>query len=302
MSVSCLSGIIPPVPTCFTAEGKFDRENQSRLIDFLIDSDVDGLFFLGSAGEFAAMSEKQRKEVAEFCIHHVKGRKPVLIGTGYTGTAPAIGLSLHAQEFGADYVVVINPFYHLLSDAALFSHYQLISSELHIPVLIYNFPALTGQSVPVSVITRLACECPAIVGLKDTVNAMTHIRETLHSVKPLRHDFAVFAGYDENLLGTLILGGDGAIAASANFAPQLMCGIFRAWQRGDYAHAISLHQQVTNLAGLYEAHLPFHAALKFAISQMAINIPTHVLPPAEVLETHHKEMVLLILKAFSANE
>lgn len=219
MNLPCLNGVIPPVPTCFTAEGKFDQESQARLIDFLIDSDVDGLFFLGSAGEFSAMSERLRCDVAHFCTRHVNGRKPVLIGTGHTGTHTAIALSLHAQECGADYVVVVNPFYHLLSDSALFDHYRLISAELSISVLLYNFPALTGQSIPVSVITRLAGECSNIVGIKETVESMTHIRDTIQTVKPQRGEFAVFAGYDDNLLETLILGGDGAIPASANFAP-----------------------------------------------------------------------------------
>ncbi|MDK8008649.1 dihydrodipicolinate synthase family protein, partial [Escherichia coli] len=80
------SGIIPPVPTLFDEHEQLDRLAMSRLIDHLIASDVDGLFFLGSAGEFAHMSDSLRQEVMQFCLEYVAGRKPVLVGISCPGT------------------------------------------------------------------------------------------------------------------------------------------------------------------------------------------------------------------------
>ncbi|MFP2504677.1 dihydrodipicolinate synthase family protein [Enterobacteriaceae bacterium RIT711] len=289
------SGVIPPVPTLFDAHGEFDGVAQAILIEHLVSSPVNGLFFLGSAGEFAHMSEAQRAQVAEFCIKKVAGRKPVLIGIAHCGTQQTIDAGLHAQKLGASGVVVVNPWYNPLSDANLLSHYKTIASALELPILLYNFPALTGQAIPVPVIRELALSCPNIVGLKDTVDTLSHIRETIHAVKPHRPDFAIFAGYDEYLLGTLILGGDGCIPASANFAPQLTCGILEAWSKQDLSRAIELQQSLSWIPPLYSMDLPFYNAVKYALRLVGLNIPVYSLPPATPLTEDMKVEIENIL-------
>ena len=289
------SGVIPPVPTLFDAHGEFDGVAQAMLIEHLVSSPVNGLFFLGSAGEFAHMSEAQRAQVAEFCIKKVAGRKPVLIGIAHCGTQQTIDAGLHAQKLGASGVVVVNPWYNPLSDANLLSHYKTIASALELPILLYNFPALTGQAIPVPVIRELALSCPNIVGLKDTVDTLSHIRETIHAVKPDRPDFAIFAGYDEYLLGTLILGGDGCIPASANFAPQLTCGILDAWRKQDLSRAIELQQSLSWIPPLYSMDLPFYNAVKYALRLVGLNIPVYSLPPATPLTEDMKVEIENIL-------
>lgn len=162
-----------------------------------------------------------------------------------SGTRATIEFGRKALEAGTDGVVVINPWYNPLADEYLFEHFRYIAEQLPVPIMLYNFPALIGQSIPVSCIQRLAVECPNIVGLKDTVDTLNHIREVIHAVKPLRPDFAVFSGYDEYLFGTLILGGDGAIPASANFAPELTCGIYQHWCNGELSEAVALQQRLS---------------------------------------------------------
>lgn len=288
MNKPIFHGVIPPVPTLFNDKGEFDPEAQAVLIEHLIASPVDGLFFLGSAGEFAHMSEAQRQEVTRFCLQTVAGRKQVLIGIAHCGTQQTIDAGLYAQQQGANGVVVVNPWYNPLSEENLVRHYTRIAEALELPVILYNFPALTGQSLPVSVIKRLAIDCPNIVGLKDTVDTLSHIRETIHAVKPVRPDFAVFAGYDEYLLGTLILGGDGCIPASANFAPQLTCGILDAWQQQDFTRAIMLQQSLSWIPPLYNTDLPFYNAVKYALKLTGLNIPVNSLTPASPLTEQMK--------------
>ncbi|HKM97448.1 MAG TPA: dihydrodipicolinate synthase family protein [Buttiauxella sp.] len=290
------SGVIPPVPTLFDAQGEFDEAAQAILIEHLISSPVDGLFFLGSAGEFAHMSESQRTQVAEFCVKQVAGRKPVLVGIAYCGTRQTIDAGLHAQRIGASGVVVVNPWYNPLSEANLLHHYKTIAGALELPILLYNFPALTGQSIPVHVIRELAFSCPNIVGLKDTVDTLSHIRETIHAVKAQRPDFAIFAGYDEYLLGTLILGGDGCIPASANFAPHLTCGILDAFRKQDFARAVELQQSLSWIPPLYGMDLPFYNAVKYALQLIGLNIPVHSLPPASPLTEDMKKEIKNILQ------
>jgi len=196
-------GVIPPVSTILNENEQLDRQGMARLIDFAIEGGVNGLFFLGSAGEFAHMSRELRHEVAEFCTKHVAGRVPVLIGAAHPGTAETLAFARHARSVGADGVVVVNPYYNPITEEALYLHYKTIAENAGLPVVMYNYPGLTGQSIPVNLIKRLALDCPNIVGLKDTVDSLNHIRETLAAVKPVRPDFAVFSGYDEYLFGTL---------------------------------------------------------------------------------------------------
>ncbi|MFB0711492.1 dihydrodipicolinate synthase family protein [Buttiauxella noackiae] len=298
MSQPRFSGVIPPVPTLFNEHGEFDSVAQTILIEHLLSTPVDGLFFLGSAGEFAHMSQAQRTQVAEFCIRLVAGRKPVLIGIAYCGTQQTIDAGLHAQQIGASGVVVVNPWYNPLSEANLLQHYKTIASVLELPIILYNFPALTGQPLPVHVIRELALSCPNIVGLKDTVDTLSHIRETIHAVKPERPDFAIFAGYDEYLLGTLILGGDGCIPASANFAPQLTCGILDAYRKKDFSQAVELQQSLSWIPPLYSLDLPFYNAVKYALQLIGLNITVYSLPPASPLTEEMKlEIKNILLRA-----
>lgn len=296
MSGCLFQGVIPPVPTLFDDNEQLDRPAMSRLIDYLAGTDIDGMFFLGSAGEFAHMSEAQRKDVAEFCIGYVNQRKPVLIGIAHSGTRATIALGEHAQACGADGVVVVNPFYNPLSEENLYQHYRHIAARLSLPIIMYNFPALTGQNIPVSVILRLAQTCPNIVGLKDTVDTLNHIRETLHAVKPVRPDFAVFAGYDEYLFGTLILGGDGAIPASANFAADLTCGILQAVKRQDYTRAVELQQRLSYIPSLYSLDTPFYNVIKYAISLIGVDVNVHSLLPTTPLSEQKKQQIALALR------
>lgn len=295
MKKTIFNGVIPPVPTLFNEKGLFDPEAQAKLLDKLLLSQVDGLFFLGSAGEFAHMSDAQRQEVAEFCVQYVNGRKPVLIGIAHSGTLQTIAFGQHAKKIGADGVVVINSWYNPLSEDNLLAHYKKIASQLELPIILYNFPALTGQSLSVNLVRTLAEQCPNIVGIKDTVDCISHIREVIHAVKPIRADFAVFAGYDEYLLSTLILGGDGCIPASANFAPELTCGIYRAWQQKDLTQAVKLQQKLSWIPPLYSIDLPFYNAVKYAIRLIGVDIPVFSLPPASPLTEVMKKRIEDIL-------
>lgn len=296
MTTTLFHGIIPPVPTLLNADEQLDKEAMKRLIDFTIAGGVNGLFFLGSAGEFAHMSDALRHEVATFCTAYVDKRVPVLIGAAHSGTEATLSFAKHAKSVGADGVVVVNPFYNPLAEENIYLHYSYLAENLALPIIIYNFPALTGQSIPVDVIKRLAEKYPNIVGLKDTVDSLNHIRETLQAVLPVRPDFAVFAGYDEYLFGTLILGGAGSIPASANFAPELTCGIYQAWQEQNLEQAVALQQRLSWLPPLYALDTPFYNVIKYAIQLVGVDVQVHSLRPAQPLAEEKKAKVKQILQ------
>ncbi len=290
------TGIIPPVATIFHSDATFDQEGMGRLIDRLIAAGVDGLFFLGSAGEAAHMTDELRREVMGFCVAHTAGRLPLLVGAIGCGTAQVATYAKEAERAGADAVVLINPFYAGLSEEALYRHFAAVAGGLGIPSFLYNLPTATGQSLSVALVKKLALEVPEIIGLKDTIDALSHIRGMIAAVKPERPDFRILCGFDEYLLTTLILGGDGCVPASANFAPELTCGIYQAHCRGDWEQARRLQRILSFVPPLYEMGPPFYAAMKEAIRLSGVDIGTTVLPPAPAADAATCEAVACMME------
>ncbi len=290
-----LKGVIPPVPTIFDAQAQFDPQGMGRLIDRLIASDVNGFLFLGSAGEFATLPHESRKAIAQFCVKQVAGKKPVIIGTASCSTQEVIDLSQHAGSIGADAVMVVNPYYAKLSEERIYQHYRQIAEASPLPVLLYNFPILTGQDLSVELVGRLANNCPNIVGIKDTVDCMSHLRRIVFEVKGRRPDFMVFSGFDEYMLDTLMIGGDGVIPATSNFAPEITCGIYQAFLRQDFATAQALLKRLAMLSKMYSIDVPFTGVIKEAIRLCGLDIPTTVLSPATTPDaaTHEKLVEIL---------
>lgn len=301
MGKKIFRGIIPPVPTIFTNEGVLDVAGMGRMIDHVIQGGVHGLFFLGSAGEFSNMSEALRKQTAEFCVKHTKNRLPVLIGIAAPGTDETIMYGKHAKAIGADGVVVVNPYYAYLSEENLFNHFKKIAEEVDLPIFVYHYPDVTGQEMSVPLLKKLALECPNIVGLKDTVDTLNHIRSAILAIKSVRPDFLVFAGFDEYLLSTLIIGGDGCVPASANFAPHLTVGIYEAFQEKNYERAFELQNILSYVhQEIYPLATPFHAVIKESVRLVGVDVSTHVLAPAGALSEAKKVLLKASLKKIGA--
>ena len=297
--LNVFKGIFPPVPTIVDDNGELDRAGMAVMIDHVISNGADGMPILGSGGEFSHFSSEQRKQIAEFSLQHVAGRVPVLIGIACASTAETIQLGKHAEKAGAQGVLVVNPYYAKLSEEARFTHYKRIAEALNVPVFLYNFPELTGQDIGLNVITRLAREVPNIVGIKDTIDNISHTREIINQVHCFRPDFIIFSGYDEYLLDTLMLGGHGGIPATFNFAPNITRGIYQAVQQNDLATAKALQQQLSGLSPLYALEQPFFGVIKTAIKLSGVDISTAVVPPALPLNEEKTAQVKNILSRIS---
>lgn len=290
------SGIIPPVSTIFNAEGQFDQQGTAALIDTMIAAGVDGLFFLGSGGEFSQLNGSERKAIAEFAITYVARRVPVLIGTGGTNTRETIELSQHAQAAGADGIVVINPYYWKVSQQNLIRYYQHVADCVTLPVILYNFPALSGQDLTPDLVKTLVDSCRNIVGIKDTIDSIAHLRSMILTVKSAHPHFSVLCGYDDHLFNTLLLGGDGVISASGNFAPQLSVKLLQAYRANDLEQAALYHRTLLRIPQIYHLDAPFVNVIKEAIVLCGLPLSTYVLPPASPLGEVSKAKLKLLLQ------
>ena len=225
------------------------------------------------------MNAGQRMDLAEAAIAAVGGRVPVLIGVGSPSTDEAVKLAKHAETCGADGIVIINPYYWKVAASNLDDYYHRIASSVRLPAIVYNFPDLTGQDLTPDTVKRLVLQNENIVGIKDTIDSVGHLRTMINTVKAVRPDFSVFCGFDDHLLNNLLLGGDGAITASANFAPELSVGIFSAWQDGDLATAATLNKKLLQLPAIYSLETPFVSLIKYAMQCVGLPVNTYCLPP-----------------------
>ncbi len=283
-NVYAFSGIIPPMVTVFDKDGDIDLEANRKLVDWLIDQGIHGILFLGSSGEFSALTLNERKLFAEEMIAHVNGRIPVLIGTGTTNLPDTFELSEHAERAGASGVLVINPYYWKYPDADLSAYYAEIAENVNIPLMIYNFPAVTGQNLSADMICRLASSHENIVGLKDTTEHIGHVREIITTVQQVRADFAVFAAFDDHILPALQFGAAGAINGTSAFAPRLSVELVESFWQHDYERAVDLYRQLAGYMEVYQFHPLFFMVAKEALHQRLFKHQTGVRLPARTFD------------------
>ena len=162
-------GLMPAMVTPFDKRGELDLTATEAVVERFIEAGVSGISPLGSTGEASHLTADERKRFAEEVVRIVAGRVPLVIGVGATGTRETVELARHAQEAGADAVLVVSPFYWKVGEEGLFKHFATVAESVDIPVVVYNLPMLTGIDLSPSLIARLAGEYQNVVGLKDTV-------------------------------------------------------------------------------------------------------------------------------------
>lgn len=289
-------GIFAPVVTLFDAEGEIDWKANQELADWLIGRGIHGILLMGSTGEFSALTKDERKLFAEKMTAYIDRRVSVLVGTGSTSLKDTIELSQHAQSIGADGALVVNPYYWKYSDEQLFSYYHAIAKAVSIPVMLYNIPQLTGQSLSPDLVQRLAVSHENIVGIKDTILNIGHIRELILSLKEKRPEFAVFSAFDEHLLPALQLGAAGSINGTAIFAPELSVGLFNAFRQGDHEEALRIHRGIVELMPIYEYSDPLFLAIKEAVQQRVLRYETGMRSPSGPIPGLQKKVTDLLNK------
>jgi len=289
-------GIFTPIITVFDKEGKIDLKGNELIINSLIDAGVNGILFLGSTGEFFSMSMEEKKKLISFVIKTVNKRVPVLIGTGGTIVDEAIELTQYAEDKGADAAVVVCPYYFKLDDESLYKYYAEVANSVKLPIIIYNFPDRTAVNINPELVLRLATDFNNIVGIKDTVDSMSHTRKLIQTVKSQLKDFAVFSGFDEYFIPNLLSGGDGLIGGLSNVDPKLFAEIYKVYNEKDFITLSILQLKVNDLMKLYDIAQVFIPVLKTAVRLTGRDIETVSSKPLNTLDKDQVEKVKTIIR------
>jgi 2-dehydro-3-deoxy-D-pentonate aldolase len=274
------NGVIVPSVTLLQRDGTIDVEENRRHVDYLIRSGVDGIYILGTTGEFMHFNLREREGFAAAIVEHVDGRLPVIIGAASTATRDAVRLCRHAQGIGAAAVTVTTPYFWTLSEREVIGHFASVASAVDIPILAYNVPSYSGIDISNEILVSLAKEHPNIVGVIDAVDGIERARSRIDTAQALDSQFCVLAGMDAQILNHLELGGNGTTSATANIAPSLHVGIVEAFESGDYRAAINLYRRLATCLDIYSVEGSFHSVIKEAMILLGLASSSTVRLPA----------------------
>jgi 4-hydroxy-tetrahydrodipicolinate synthase len=288
-----LGGIFVPIATPYTEDEALDEAALRRLTRHLL-PDVSGFIVNGTTGDFPLLTREERRRSVEIIVEEVDGAKPVLAGTGAPSTHEAITLSEDAQAAGADGLMVVTPYYLRPSPQGLARHFAEVAAAVpELPMLLYNFPQLVGQSIPAPVVAALYQDVPNLVGMKDTSGDLVYMLNVLSAVDG---DFQMLAGRAVVVVPALASGAVGAILADANLIPARWQEVYTAARQGDWetARAGQYHLQALGRLIGKGGSLTVRAGL--ALLDVPIGPPRRPLTPEGVLTTEDLEQLQALLE------
>lgn len=231
-------GTIVAMLTSFDREGKIDELEVRKLVSFLIDKGVNGIFPVSSSGEYVHLDMGERKYLIDIVIDENRGRTDIIPGTGATCYHQSIELANYAKSKGCSAVVLHGPYFFKNSDEVIEGHLRKVAESVDIPIFLYNIPFFANEITP-AMAERL-CQIPNVVGIKDSSGNMINIMNLIEMTRKVKPDFSVLVGSEEIYLPTLLMGGRGCMTATAGIVPEFMTGIYKAFKEGNALLAYTL--------------------------------------------------------------
>ena len=257
------TGACPALVTPFDANGSINYDSFAALIDRQIASGVDAVCVCGTTGESSTMSIREHIAAVEFCVKHVNHRVKVIAGAGSNDTSAAVYLCQHAQDSGADALLLVTPYYNKASQLGLIKHYEYIADRVDLPIILYNVPSRTGVSFTAETYQALSTH-PKINGVKEASGNFSLLAHTRYLCGD---DFYIWSGNDDQVVPMMALGAKGVISVAANLVPELMVNMSHLCLKGDFAEASKLqiaHMNFIDALFLEVNPIPIKAAMNLA--------------------------------------
>ncbi len=247
--MSRLQGSFTAMITPMFADGSVDYEGFKKNVSFQLEQGIDGLLPLGTSGETPTLDEDEEEKLIDIAIPAVREWNKahgtdvkIVLGAGSNNTRDAVRYVKRAKEKGADYALVVTPYYNKPSDEGIYQHYKAVS-EVGIPIIVYNIAGRTGKNIPTALLERIA-ELPNIAGVKEASGNINQMMEVIEKVQGKHPDFAVLSGDDGLTLPLIAAGGDGVISVVTNLCPALMTELVHDSLKGDFAAARKIHYRL----------------------------------------------------------
>ncbi|MEO6364337.1 MAG: 4-hydroxy-tetrahydrodipicolinate synthase [Caldimonas sp.] len=214
--MKAITGSIVALVTPMHDDGRIDFDALRGLLDWHVAEGTQCIAVVGTTGESPTVHVDEHCEIIRVSVEHLKGRLPVMAGTGANSTDEAIELSRFAKKVGADCTLSVVPYYNKPSQEGIYRHFKAVAEAVDIPMVVYNVPSRTVADMQAETVLRLA-EVPGIVGVKEATGDIARGSVILRSAP---EGFAVYSGNDDSAVALMLLGGHGCISVTANVAPR----------------------------------------------------------------------------------
>lgn len=278
-------GSMVALVTPMFVDESLDYESLAGLVEFHIENGTSAIVSMGTTGESATLEMDEHCEVIRRTVEMVRGRIPVIAGTGANSTTEAIQLTRCALEAGASACLLVTPYYNKPTQEGLYLHYRKIAESVDIPQILYNVPGRTACDMLPDTVARLAT-IPNIIGIKDATGSLNRLQEIRSKVAD---DFEIFSGDDETGTEFMLQGGHGVISVTTNVAPKAMAAMCAAALAGDRDTAETLNRPLLGLhKNLFLEANPI--PVKWALAEMGLIPPGIRLPLTPLSEQYHQPL------------
>ena len=282
--MQALQGSLVAIVTPLNKSGEVDYASLENLLNWHIEEGTDGIVSVGTTGESATLDVKEHIEVIDFTVKYINKRIPVIAGTGANSTHEAVELSQEAKLRGADYVLLVTPYYNKPNQKGLIKHYEKIANSVDIKQVLYNVPSRTACDMSPETVETLS-KHENIVGVKEAVDNVERIRQLVNISKKCKN-FSILSGDDPTFMSSLIQGAHGVISVAANVIPNPISQICKYVKADKYDEAEKLNKLYDDLYGLlFVESNPI--PLKWMMYKMGLIENSIRLPLTELDETFH---------------
>lgn len=281
MKTRTLTGAITALATPFRGKD-VSYADLKKLVEHQIRGGIDGVVPVGTTGESPTLTSEEHMEVVRATIEFVRGRVPVIAGTGSNSTAEALEYTRLADEAGADAVLVVAPYYNKPSQEGMFRHFGAIAEATDLPIVLYSIPSRCGVEIGVALVERLRARYKHVRWIKEAGGSVDRVDQLKRA---MGDDITVLSGDDSLTLAFMASGAEGVISVASNVVPAEVARMVHLAQQNDFAAASKLHRRLYPLFKalfIEPSPAPVKAALADAriISSEAVRLPLCEMAPA----------------------
>lgn len=286
-----LKGSLVALVTPMKADGAIDEMTLERLVEWHIEAGTEGLVIAGTTGESPTLLRDEHESLLRRTIELVRGRIPVIAGTGSNSTEQTLDMSRRAEVAGADALLLVVPYYNKPPQRALASHFRTVADAVELPILLYNVPSRTVVDLLPETVAELAA-VTNIVGIKEASARMERVSALRRLCGP---EFILLSGDDATATAFMLAGGDGVISVTANVVPDRIRRLCDTARQGEVAAARALDEDLVELnQALFVESNPI--PVKWALNRMG-RIGTGIRQPLMTLADSHQARVEAALEA-----
>lgn len=243
MKQTVFSGSACAIITPFNAEGKVDYRMLKKQVDFQIDNGTDAIVVCGTTGESSVLNPREHRQVIKSVVKYAEKRVPVIAGTGSNSTDTAVRRSFSAENAGADALLIVTPYYNKCSQSGLIKHYECISEQTDLPIIVYNVPSRTGVDIKPETYKELS----KIKNIVATKEANGNISSLMKTINLCADELDIYCGNDDQTAAFMAMGAKGVISVLANIIPDRMHSLTKLSLDGKHDECVTVQTELLDL-------------------------------------------------------